>query len=169
MHGEIEPFRVFVRAEFLHNMNKEFEESYEPGTVFAVSSYEGDALTTQVLLDNGCVFSYVPLHALQQEPISRSNKLSLQDLVYRNCPQGRITVNAFEFLNGPVLAYFKNKEVWLNGTYRATIDWIDGNEQLHVIHLENGQYAALPNHKLKFKNNARVFPEYDKLKETWRI
>ena len=95
--------------------------------------------------------------------------LELADLVYHNCPAEDICVHAFEQLQGPVQAYFKRRQLWLAGTYLLTIDWYTGNDLLHLIALENGQYAFLPHHKVKFRDGIKEFPPYRKMHSEWKV
>lgn len=168
IHREIPPQRVTVDARFLYDGDPAYAGSSERGTAFAVSSYPGDALTLQVLLDNGALFSYLPLHAVAHMPL-REPTLELSDLVYANCPGDTIEVTRYPFLDGNVNAYLRRRKEWIGGSYVCTIDWPKDNEQFHLLALENGQYAALPNHKVKFKNGPREMPPYRKLHATWQV
>lgn len=79
-------------------------------------------------------------------------------------------VTTFAYLAArPVSCYLKRVERWIEGEYLFTIDWFDDNEQAHVVRLSNGQFAALPNHKIKFRDGARSMPDYRKLHATWRL
>jgi len=166
-HDAIPPQFVSVDARFLHDMDERYAGEVARGTAFAVSSYPGDALTMQVLLEDGSLFSYLPLHALSHRQV-REPRLELSDLVYRNCPGAHIAVSVHPYLEGALSCYFRKRDVWLGGSYVCTIDWPADNEQFHLCALENGQYAALPNHKVKFKNGPRSFADYRKLHATWK-
>ena len=165
VHAQIPPICTRVRAEYLFNMDPARVGELRPCTVFTVSSYVGNAPTFQILLGDGAVFSYVPPNALIDE--AREPQLDLGDLVYHDCKSVDIAVQAFDALRGPVLAYFKKRDLWLAGSYLFTIDWYTGNEMLHCVSLANGQYALLPSHKLKFGDHPPGFEPYKKIKREW--
>lgn len=147
-------------------------EGWSPAQVFALSSYAGHALTVQVRLANGAVFSYVPLHRVRfSDPTSGElrDRLELRELVYHDCPDERIAVTAYPHLRGAVRAYIAPRETWRSGTYLATVDWYTGNDLLHLVLLDNGQLAALPSHKVLFRPPAGVdaLPAYKKLRAEW--
>jgi hypothetical protein len=166
VHVQVPPFAAHVRAEFLYNMDPAKVGELRRCTVFTVSSYTGSAVTFQILLEDGAVFSYVPPHALVQPPVAEP-QLDLADLVYHDAKSVDIAVQAFDALRGPVLAYFKRRDRWLAGSYLFTIDWYTGNEMLHVVVLANGQYALLPSHKLKFGEHPPGFEPYKKIRNSW--
>jgi hypothetical protein len=166
IHANAPAFSVDIEKQFLYDMDERYAGQAQRGTVFGISSYPGEALTLQVLLDDGSMFSYIPLHAISSKPVRQP--LELSDLVYKNCPGPGIEITAYDHLKGEVSAYFRKKDLWLGGRYLFTIDWYEDNEQFHMIELENGQYAALPNHKVKFKDGPRSFEPYKKSHQTWR-
>ena len=169
MHAQIPPIRTQVRAEYLYNMDPARVGELRACTAFTVSSYVGSAPTFQILLDDGAVFSYVPPNALVYTPHahSRDPVLPLDELVYHDCKSVDIAVQAFAALRGPVLAYFKKRDLWMAGSYLFTIDWYTGNEMLHCVSLANGQYALLPSHKLKFGDHPPGFEPYKKIRREW--
>jgi len=134
-----------------------------------VSSYQGSVPTFKVLLADGAVFSYVPPSALVDRDRAAGEPLELADLAYHNCPGGDICVSRFAELQGTVHAFLRRRNEWMDGTYRFTIDWYDGNDLLHLIALANGQYAFLPNHKVKFKDGTREFKPYRKMHTEWKV
>ncbi len=183
IHENIPAFNAQIEKKYLYDMDETYANMYIPCTVFSIASYKGDALTFQILLEDGSVFSYIPLNAIlkKQNHLNKDNedkrekdgikkdRLELSDLVYKNCPGEDITVADFNHLHGRVDAYFKQKNLWLEGEYICTIDWPRENELFHLIGLENNQYAALPNHKIKFKTGIRSFQDYKKLHQEWRV
>ena len=169
IHANIPTFKAYVEKKFLFDMDEQYAREYVPCSAFGISSYSNEALTFQMLLEDGSLFSYMPLHALRKKPIERQPNLELSDLVYKNNPGAEIVVTAFEHLKGEMNCYFRNKKLWVPGQYICTIDWYKDNEQFHLVELENHQYAALPNHKVKFKNRDPSFANYKKLHQTWKV
>jgi hypothetical protein len=170
IHADIPPLKTHLRGEYLYDMDLSHAGEFVPCTAFAVSSYRGSTPTFKVLLTDGAVFSYVPPSALiDPEKAQGKETLQLTDLVYHNCPSGDICIHSFEQLRGPVHAYLKSRDAWMDGEYLWTLDWYTGNDLLHLVALENGQYAFLPHHKLKFKDGPRELPGYRKLHAEWKV
>jgi hypothetical protein len=168
VHADIPPLKTHVRGEYLYDMDLRHAGEHLPCTAFAVSSYPGSVPTFKILLPDGTVFSYVPPSALV-DPARKGEPLELADLVYHNCPSGDFCVHSFEALDGLVQAFFKRPGLWLAGSYLFTIDWYTGNDLLHLIALENGQYAFLPHHKVKFRDGTRELPPYRKMHGEWKV
>ncbi len=57
------------------------------------------------------------------------------------------------------------------GQYMFTLDWVTGNDLAHVIQLDNGQVAIVPQHKVLFKGGdaPAEMPPYQKLRRTWHV
>jgi hypothetical protein len=191
VHAAIPPIRTHVRAEYLYGMDPARAGELRPCTAFSLSSYPGNAPTFQILLGDGAVFSYIPASALVDpfrdplrtpsgsaarpgeagpcDPTRSGEPLELADLVYHDCRSLEICVNRFEALAGPVLCFFKRTKRWLAGEYLFTVDWYTGNDLLHGIALANGQYALLPNHKVKFGDHPPGFEPYKKIRREWVV
>lgn len=180
VHVEIPALALRVKKPLLYGNDPRFEGELVPCRAFAVSSYPGSAPTFQVLVEDGAVFSYVPPSALlaatnatnatsATSVTSAAPELALTDLVYHNCPDGDVAVATFAALAGPVLCFFKHRELWLGGTYRFTLDWYRGNDMLHCVSLDSGQLAFLPSHKIKFGGGEPGFEPYKKLRNEWRV
>jgi len=150
VHVAIPPLATHVRAEHLYGMDPARVGELRPCTAFSISSYVGSAPTFQILLADGAVFSYLPPSALVDPARRAAPELPLGELVYHDCKSVEISVHVFDALGGPVLAYFKHRDLWMPGAYLFTVDWYTGNEMLHALALANGQYALLPSHKVKF-------------------
>lgn len=141
------------------------------GRIFAVNSYKGHALTFEVLLEGGAVYSYVPAHMLRWINPSKNHqdsvKLEEKDLTYALCPGDRIVVNAYGLLTGEKCkAFFVRENLWLEALYLFTVDWVDDNLLLHALALENGRVALLPSHKVLFGDSTEL-PKYKKLHAEW--
>lgn len=161
------PFQVWVDNRVLHDMDPTVT-GWTPGRAYVVNSYKGHALTFEVLLNNGAVFSYVPAHMLRWvSPETATHAFEAKDLTYALCPSDTIVVNAYDLLVGEKCkAYFVRPGVWENALYLFTVDWVDDNLLLHAVALDNGQVALLPSHKVIFGNGTEL-PKYKKLHVEW--
>ncbi|HSD87012.1 MAG TPA: hypothetical protein VLB44_05835 [Kofleriaceae bacterium] len=169
VHAQIPPIETHVHAEYLYGMDPARVGEVRRCNVFAVSSYTGSTPTFQILLEDGAVFSYLPPNALVDPTKTGEPHLELADLVYHDCKSTPICVHSFDALRGRVLAYFKRKDLWLGGDYVVTIDWFTTNELMHVLALDNGQYALLPSHKVKFGDHPPGFEPYRKIRREWTV
>lgn len=164
VHANLAPFHALVETQVLYN--NDGREGSTPCTIFGVSSYAGHAPTFNVLLANGSVFSYVPVHRLRTGDVT--DAMDLTDLVYHDCPSERIVVTAYDALQRPLRAYFAKLDRWVDAKYVATVDWYTGNNLLHLLTLANGQFAMLPSHKVLFSDGGEL-PDYKKLRAEWKV
>jgi hypothetical protein len=141
------------------------------GQIFSISSYKDHSPTVQVLLSDGSVFSYLPLHSLvsTQEP-TENHDFELKDCFYHNCPSNEFVVHEFYELSGICQVFIKSRNKFYQGMYILTIDWFEDNNMLHLIELDNGAFVMIPSHKIQFgKYKSTKFPEYKKLRQEWKI
>ena len=164
-----QPIPGFVDRKLLFDLDPEIS-GILPCQIFSLASYPQEALTFQILLPDGSLFSYVPLHLLYHKPPETQFLLELNDLLYHNSPDSVLCIHRFEWLNQDrVNCFFKRQQLWLNGDYLFTVDWYCGNDLLHLIRLQNGQFALLPSHKVKFLNGEPQFQPFKKLHATWKV
>lgn len=169
VHVDIPHLNLSVKKSLVHGGDSRFDGEFLACRAFAFSSYPGSAPTFQILLNDGAVFSYVPPSGLVDLEKRNDVELALADLVYHNCADGDVAVSVFGALAGPVLCFFKHRDLWMDGEYRFTVDWYRGNDLLHCITLANGQVAFLPSHKIKFGGGEPGFRPYKKLRNEWRV
>ena len=170
IHASIPVIRAWIGREYLYDMAPEHVGAFDRCTVFGVASYAGHALTFQVIVEDGSMFSYVPICAIKARDVTCAPWLPMSDLLYRDCPGERIAVTEYEHLRGAHAdCFFRGRNLWMGGEYLCSIDWPDNNEQVHVVRLDTGQFCALPNHKLKFHGGERTFKPYRKLRQEWRV
>lgn len=164
-----QPISGFVDRKLLFGLDPDMS-GILPCQIFSLATYPQEALTFQILLQDGSLFSYVPLHLLYHKPPETQSLLELSDLLYHNCPDSVLCIHRFEWLNQDrVNCFFKHRQLWLSGDYLLTVDWYGGNDLLHLIRLQNGQFALLPSHKVKFLNGEPQFQPFKKLHATWKV
>lgn len=141
--------------------------------IIGLCVYKDECLTFLIKLEDGEVFSYIPIHSVFWKPIDNSdNRIDLTNLVYVNCPDYDIKINYIDYLNVELSCYLKNLDKWLSGRYVCTIDFYNDNELLNLLKLDNGNFALLPFHKLKFKSLKdinRCFNNYKKQRLTYKV
>ena len=166
-----------LHESFLYNGNI-LKDRWMKATVLGASSYSGHSMTFHVLIeDTGGVFSYIPIHALARRSVSSgslkpTSTYSYRELDYHFCPDDHFTSISFGHLNKKKLvAWIKDKNNKLQkhkASYMMTFDWPDGNILQHLIELETGQYALVPNHKMIVSERAgSELPDYKKMRTDW--
>ena len=165
IHFEIPKLSVILRKEYLYDMFDKGGE-YVPAELFAVSSYPGDALTFDAMVDGKYLFHYLPVNAFAVSPC---NKKTLVESCYFNCPSGDLAVTKFTNLS-KCRVFSKNKYQIGSGTYQMTFDWYNDNELCHLVALDEGNLVLVPSHKLVFSEKSfEALPDYKKLHSSWRV
>lgn len=168
-HYSIAPIDAFVLDSLLYS-----DEMYASRTeckIIALNLYQNEALSFDILLNDGSLFCYVPIDKLFTRKESFQD-YDLKDLVYHNVNDGfKISIQQLDYLKGkPSYCYLKFKDSWVPITeYFFTIDWYEGNDLLHFIALKSGNFALMPSHKIKFDSDDLNFQPYQKLRETWVV
>lgn len=165
------PIKGWVQTRALYDMDDSIQ-GYEPCTLFALTSYKNRTVTLKILLDDGSLFSFIPLHvftSLHPASTDENSWLNLEDLAYRNCPDYEMALTNPKFLQGKLHCYFIRHDLWMDGKYVCSLDWHKQNLILHFIQLENGQVATLPSHKVKFQEGEKSFRDFKKIHDIWQV
>ncbi len=159
-------FYCLLRKDHLYQGESHLGE-YEKVTVFSAQSNSERALLFNVLLDNGTMRSRIPIHKIcskscEEQPL---DYLQLWDCFSKN-----VSVIPYDYLRGArAKVIFKDKShCW--GNYMMTFDWYDNAfsdepsqyKCLHMIELDNGNYALQPNNRIYWKHmsfTTKPFPE----------
>lgn len=163
------PLEVQFREKYFFDMD-ERKKGYVFGKILAFTSYPGHVLTMEVLLDDGAVFSYVPLMAIS----GLGDELSLSETYYFNCPDGEFFVHELTHLKTKLAwIYDRNKKRGKAGKYILTVDWPDANKQGHLITL-SGSLILWPSHKILFRDHEDypeedALPGYEKMHKEWKL
>lgn len=168
--------KAWVEEGILHDMDSERTDLRECRIV-GLSSYPGQVLTTEILVKEkdrfATAWSDVPFHMLFGQSSRPEKLLAMEDLYYHNCPDEHITFTFFPaFAQEKCRAYFKNHRKWIGGEYLGTVNWYHDNVNAHMIRLNRGQFALLPNHKIQFNVGdapAEPLPPYKKLRQSWSL
>lgn len=157
-----------VKKEFLYDMDKSYAGQYEKCKIIGISSYLNETLTFSILTEQDGLYSYIPFHAIKKNK-ELTGEFELDELVYHNCNSLEIEVFKFEYLGKLTpKCFFKKKNMWMYAEYICSIDFYMGNDLLHIMWLENGQFCAMPSHKINWKGVENL-PDYKKIHQTWKI
>jgi hypothetical protein len=155
LNADVPAFRALVRAEYLYNLETHHGE-HEPCYVFGVTGILGRALGFHVMLANGAQFARLPLSALCHT--SNAPRLPLHVIQPWDSLSYHLSVHVFTFLAGLRCDARMSDGETRSGTYLFTIDWAESDfaeapaehKNHHVIQLDDGNYAAMPNNLLRW-------------------
>jgi hypothetical protein len=175
VHGPLKkPLRVWVRTDVLYNFETKNQE-WVKGEIFGITCIKGFVPVFDILLDGGYIFSDIPPHLVRTKKPEENSfpKMELNDLVYSNCSSKYFSLTSFPFLSDKNLFYhFSEKNLYLKASYIMTVDFYKGNDWLHMLELETGNLAFMPNHKIVFSKNIsenHKFPAFKELKKTFSV
>lgn len=178
-----------VRREFLFDLQAHHGE-LEDAVIIGVNSLRGRALGFTCVLRNGAQFTRLPLHAFVHK--DSAPKIPLGALELWDCFDYYFTVMQFAFLPDKPCNVLLRDVGWCRGKYLFTVDWCAGNadadlgdsedsehKSAHMIKLNNGCFAALPNNRCIWLDPAFVdqpldigkdgHPGYRTQSHTWSV
>lgn len=153
----------FVRERFLYD-GEPGHEAMIPAVIHGISSTPSRSLGFHVLLENGARWSDLPLHALAHSRYAAD--LPLEELSLWDAFGHEVTATAYEYLRDlEVKARLRSGRVEA-GVYVCSFDWINSgfslepvqHKEIHLIALDNGNYALLPNYRLLFSDPSFTVP-----------
>jgi hypothetical protein len=169
LNVNIPRFYCLVRKEFLYNLERG-HGTFMKACVFGVASLAGRAIGFHVLLDNGAVMFRLPIHALCHKidaPATPLDWLQMWD-----CFGYEVSCIVFDQLKDSRVEVVMKDKSWREGQYLFTLDWYGNNDSeeagdgghkcAHVIALDEGNFAAQPNNRIKWKAPHFVEPFKEK-------
>jgi len=157
--------QVFVKNEFLHNQ-EEGHGLFTKGWITALRTIKGYAVTFYVLLENGVLFTGLPIHSFVHK--KEAAKLDLSDLELWDSLSYDHSVFQIEFLkNMSCSVLLKNKTIE-QGEYLFSIDFsnqtgLSGISEtpnewkvFHFLKLKNGNFALYPQNRIIFKDASLI-------------
>lgn len=179
LNVSIPHFYALIRREFLFNL-EEHQNELEEVVVFGLASVSGRALGFHVLTEGGGIYWRVPIHALcHGDPKEIDERPHLQDVQAWDCFGEDVTVTTFDYLVGMGCeAAIQGQH--LEGEYAFTVDWTGNgfsdepsqNKCLHILKLDNGWFAAMPNNRIRWFDKSftigEAWPQYKTNTQLWR-
>lgn len=155
---------VYVRKEYLRDMRDGHGE-FVKGIWVSAKSIPGRALYFETYLpDYGAMFDKLPISAFVAAPVTPEKDLPLTELQYWNCMDYGIVGVIKQFVASMVFEARLKSGGAMRGTYICTLDnyhaGADGvdystsetpseHKSMNIVELENGQYCAYPNNRLR--------------------
>ncbi len=175
LNADIPPLECFVRERYLHNLDAG-RTGFLPCVAFSVASVPGRAIGFQVMLDCGAAYERVPISALcQRRDVAEE---PLEDLELWDCLSYEVAVHEYAFLGGLRCEARKRSGKSEAGRYLFTIDWYAsryadgvgdlGHKAAHVIALDGGNFAALPNNRIRWHEAAFITAPFPR-RPDWQV
>jgi len=167
LNNNIPPQEAFVRGQFLRGMKDSHDQRFRC-SIFGFSSVVNQAPTFHFLMEDGGLWSRMPLHAFCWE--ESAGIMDLQELVEYDCFSNYSAVIQYNVLQNKKVRIVGTKLV---GTYCFTIDWLNEDSNVlntyfsetplgacaHFIKLSNGNFALQPNHKILIDDENSLTPK----------
>ena len=174
---------LLVRNEFLYNQKSGHGE-YTKGWLVGIRTVKGLAVTFYVLLENGVLFTGLPVHALCHVPGSPS--MQLGELQMWDCLSYDHQIFELNFLKKMSLSVLLRNKQLETGEYVFSIDFSNAysltglaespNEWkcFHFIKLDCGNFCLYPQNRILFKDASLVTPDPTPIKyqvnvEEWKV
>ena len=161
--------KVYVRKEYLMDFKGGHGEFVE-GHWVTVKSIPGRAFYFETYLpEYAALFDKLPISAFVNEPKKPDPDLPLQDLQFWNAMDYGVTAIYKQFIGSMDFEIFTRSHKVIKGTYVFTLDNYhesadeidyctsevpEEHKSFNIIELENGQYAAYPNNRMRVYDNS---------------
>lgn len=157
---DIKPIDAYIKRNQIRETGD--TPTLESCKVIGISTYKNETLTFIVMLENKEVFTYIPPTAILLKYESDNKNYKLKDLCYSNCDDFEISINYLKNLDTDLSIYLKESDEWVSGRYLYTIDFINENNLMNLVTIEDKYLAFVPFHKIKFDNIEHVTKSFDK-------
>lgn len=172
--ANLPPIECFVRKEYLYDLDGRGVGEYTPAIWISVKSIKGKALYFESLLtEYGAVYDKLPLSAYVWKT-SLDYELPLDYLEIWDSFSYYITVIEKSTLKGLRCGVYGKDKLYHDGEYMFTIDSChpetnllnttlsetpNEHKSFNVIKLDNGQFAAQPNNRIKWFEQSLIAHE----------
>lgn len=172
--ANLPPVECFVRKEYLYDLDGRGEGEYTPAIWVSVKSIRGRALYFESLLtEYGALYDKLPLSAYVWRT-SLGYELPLDYLEIWDSFSYHITVIEKATLKGLRCAMYAKDKEYYHGEYMFTIDSChddpnmlnttlsetpNEHKSFNIIKLDNGQFAAQPNNRMKWFEQSLIAHE----------
>lgn len=156
---------VWVRKEYLRDLRDGHGE-FVKGVWVCAKSIPGRALYFETYLpEYGALFDKLPLSAFVSRPVTPALDLPLTDLQFWNCMDYGIVAVQKQFIGSMAVEARLRSGGMMRGTYVCTLDNYHAqadvvdystsetpseHKSMNIVELENGQFCAYPNNRLRF-------------------
>jgi len=161
--------KVYVRKEYLMDFKGGHGEFVE-GHWVTVKSMPGRAFYFETYLpEYAALYDKLPISAFVSEPKKLDPDLPLQDLQFWNAMDYGVTAIYKQFIGSMDFEILTRSHQVMHGTYLFTLDNYhesadeidystseipEEHKSFNILELDNGQYAAYPNNRMRVYDNS---------------
>jgi len=161
--------KVYVRKEYLMDFKGGHGEFVE-GHWVTVKSMPGRAFYFETYLpEYAALYDKLPISAFVSEPNKPDPDLPLQDLQFWNAMDYGVTAIYKQFIGSMDFEILTRSHQVMHGTYLFTLDnYHESSDEIdystseipeehksfNILELDNGQYAAYPNNRMRVYDNS---------------
>jgi hypothetical protein len=161
--------KVYVRKEYLMDFKGGHGEFVE-GHWVTVKSIPGRAFYFETYLpEYAALYDKLPISAFVSEPNKPDPDLPLQDLQFWNAMDYGVTAIYKQFIGSMDFEILTRSHKVIHGTYLFTLDNYhesadeidystseipEEHKSFNILELDNGQYAAYPNNRMRVYDNS---------------
>ena len=161
--------KVYVRKEYLMDFKVGHGEFVE-GHWVTVKSMPGRAFYFETYLpEYAALYDKLPISAFVSEPNKPDPDLPLQDLQFWNAMDYGVTAIYKQFIGSMDFEILTRSHKVMHGTYLFTLDNYhesadeidystseipEEHKSFNILELDNGQYAAYPNNRMRVYDNS---------------
>ena len=164
MHANTPVLKVFVKNEFLYNMDESIQ-GFTEGYIFGIKSMKARALLFHVMLKSGAHWRGLPIHSMWWRKPDVDEKIEyydLENLQLWDCFTEKVQVIQWDYLLGHQCNCFLRNKKMIGGEYWCSVEWLkDGNPDTsfvstsdqdkcaHLIKLDNGQIEVIEAYRVQ--------------------
>ena len=161
--------KVYVRKEYLMD-HKSGHGEFTEGHWVTVKSMPGRAFYFETYLpEYAALYDKLPISAFVSEPNKPDPDLPLQDLQFWNAMDYGVTAIYKQFIGSMDFEILTRSHKVMHGTYLFTLDNYhesadeidystseipEEHKSFNILELDNGQYAAYPNNRMRVYDNS---------------
>ena len=161
--------KVYVRKEYLMD-HKSGHGEFVEGHWVTVKSMPGRAFYFETYLpEYAALYDKLPISAFVSEPKKPDPDLPLQDLQFWNAMDYGVTAIYKQFIGSMDFEILTRSHQVMHGTYLFTLDNYhesadeidystseipEEHKSFNILELDNGQYAAYPNNRMRVYDNS---------------
>ena len=161
--------KVYVRKEYLMD-HKSGHGEFVEGHWVTVKSMPGRAFYFETYLpEYAALYDKLPISAFVSEPKKPEPDLPLQDLQFWNAMDYGVTAIYKQFIGSMDFEILTRSHQVMHGTYLFTLDNYhesadeidystseipEEHKSFNILELDNGQYAAYPNNRMRVYDNS---------------
>lgn len=163
LNGDVPAIQCYLRKEYLYDLESHYGEMI-PCVIFGLASIPGRAIGFHCLTENGAMIWRLPINAFCHKKTAPKRELGMLQLW--DCFSEEVSIHAFAEIREMRIKTQLKDGKWYSGNYLFTVDWCGtngadnpgewGHKCAHILQLDEGNYAAQPNNRIQWRDQAFV-------------